>query len=84
LAVARGHLAGRPSALTIPMKTNTANARLARHLRAHRDGLVTFLGQLGPDATNWRADLAVRFGVILRKVRAKPGHGAGARSHTVT
>ena len=32
------------------------------------DDLFTFLRQPGLDATNWRAELAIRFGVILRKV----------------
>ena len=36
---------------------------------AHFDDLFTFLRQPGLDATNWRAELAIRFGVILRKVR---------------
>src|SRR5205807_7123889 len=39
-----------------------------RHLWAHRNDLFTFLRQPGLDATNWRAELAIRFGVILRKV----------------
>jgi transposase len=47
---------------------NAANERLAQHLWTHRDDLFTFLHQPGLDATNWRAELAIRFGVILRKV----------------
>jgi hypothetical protein len=35
---------------------------------AHRDDLFMFLRQPGLDATNWRAELAIRFGVLLRKV----------------
>jgi hypothetical protein len=68
LAVARGRLENRLSDLIFPPKTNVANERLAQHLWAHRDDLFTFLRQPGPDATNWRAELATRFGVILRKV----------------
>jgi hypothetical protein len=37
---------------------------LARHLWAHRDDLFTFLRQRGLDATNWRAELTIRLGVI--------------------
>src|SRR5262249_11491917 len=68
LAVARGRLENQLSDLIFPAKTNAANERLAQHLWNHRDALLTFLHQLGLDATNWRAKLAIRFGVILRKV----------------
>jgi hypothetical protein len=79
LAVARGHLENQLSALIFPIKTNAANERLAQHLWAHRDDLFTFLRQPGLDATNWRAELAIRFGVILRKVgaAAAPGPARG-------
>src|SRR5262249_55255208 len=68
LAVARGRLENQLSDLIFPPKTNAANERLAQHLWGHRDDLFTFLRQPGLDATNWRAELAIRFGVILRKV----------------
>jgi transposase len=68
LAVARGRLENQLSDLVFPPKTNAANERLAQHLWTHRDDLFTFLRQPGLDATNWRAELAIRFGVILRKV----------------
>jgi transposase len=60
-----------------------ANERLAQHLWAHRDDLFTFLGQPGLDATNWRAELAIRFGVILRKVWDGSRTWAGARAQAV-
>jgi hypothetical protein len=60
-----------------PPKTNAANERLAQHLWAHRDDLFTFLREPGLDATtNWRAERAIRFGVILRKVRVAVGPGS--------
>jgi transposase len=68
LAVAGGRLENPRSGLIFPPKTNAANERLAQHLWAHRPGLFTFLRQPGLDATNWRAELAIRYGVILRKV----------------
>jgi hypothetical protein len=68
LAVDRGRLENQLSDLIFPPKTNAANERLAQHLWSHRDQLFTFLRQPGLDATNWRAELAIRFGVILRKV----------------
>src|SRR5207249_7888284 len=63
LAVGRGRLENRLSELVFPPKTNAANERLAQHLWAHRDDLFTFLRQPGLDATNWRAEPAIRFGV---------------------
>jgi hypothetical protein len=56
---------------------------LAQHLWAHRDDLFTFLRQPRLDATNWRAELAIRFGVILRKVRGGSRTWVGARAQSV-
>jgi hypothetical protein len=60
-----------------------ANERLAQRLWAHRDDLFTFLRQPGLDATNWRAKLAIRFGVILRKIWGGSRTWAGARAQSV-
>src|SRR5919199_395359 len=68
LAVASGRLDNQLSGLIFPPKANAANERLAQHLWNHRDDLFTFLREPGLDATNWRAESAIRFGVILRKV----------------
>lgn len=68
LAVARGRLDNELAEAIFPLKSNAANERLAQHLWNHRDQLLTFLRVPGLDATNWRAELAIRFGVILRKV----------------
>jgi len=83
LAVARGRLESQLSDLIFPPKANAANERLARHLWAHRDELFTFLREPGLDATNWRAELAIRFGVILRKVWGGSRTRAGARAQSV-
>jgi transposase len=83
LAVARGRLENELTALVWPVKTNAANERLAQHLWSHRDKLFTFLRQPGLDATNWRAELAIRFGVILRKVWGGSRTWAGARAQSV-
>jgi transposase len=80
VAVARGCLENQLSGLIFPPKTNAANERFAQHLWAHRDDLFTFLRQLGLDATNWRAELAIRFGVILRKVWGGSRTWSGARA----
>ena len=50
---------------------------------AHRGDLFTFLRQPGLDAANWRAELAIRFGVILRKVWGGNRTWAGARAQSV-
>jgi transposase len=83
LAVARGRLENQLADLIYPPKTNAANERLAQHLWAHRGDLFTFLRQPGLDATNWRAELAIRFGVILRKVWGGNRTWVGARAQSV-
>jgi transposase len=83
LAVARGRLENELADVVFPPKTNVANERLAKHLWAHRDELFTFLRQPGLDATNWRAELAIRFGVILRKVWGGSRTWVGARAQAV-
>jgi transposase len=45
--------------------------------------LFTFLRQPGLDATNWRAELAIRFGVLLGKVWGGNRTWAGARAQSV-
>jgi transposase len=79
----RGRLENQFSDLIFPPKTNAANERLARHLWAHRGDLFTFLRQPGLDATNWRAELAIRFGVILRKVWGGSRTWVGAQAQSV-
>lgn len=83
LAVARGRLAHELDDAVFPPKTNAANERLAQHLWNHRDQLLTFLRVPGLDATNWRAELAIRFGVILRKVWGGNRTWVGARAQAV-
>lgn len=79
LAVARSRLQNDWDAAVFPPKTDKVNERLAKHLRKHSDEFFTFLYLPGLDATNWRAEHAMRFGVILRKVwggnrTARGGH----------
>ena len=83
LAVACGRLENELFGLIFPPKVNAANERLAQHLWNHRDELFTFLRQPGLDATNWRAELAIRFGVILRKVWGGSRTWAGAWAQAV-
>jgi len=44
------------------------NRRLVAHLRNEREALLTFLATPGVDATNWRAETALRPAVVNRKV----------------
>ncbi len=44
------------------------NRKLVAHLLRERDALFTFLARPGIDATNWRAEQAVRPAVVNRKV----------------
>jgi transposase len=44
------------------------NRRLLDHLGRERDALFTFLAQPGVQATNWRAEHAIRPAVVTRKV----------------
>jgi transposase len=83
LAVARGRLENQLTGLIYPPKMNAANETLAQHLWNHRDELFTFLRQPGLDATNWRAELAIRFGVILRKVWGGSRTWVGAKAQSV-
>jgi transposase len=83
LAAARGRLASGLADAAFPPKSNAANERLAQHLWGHLEQLLTFLRVPGLDATNWRAELAVRFGVILRKVWGGSRTWAGARAQSV-
>jgi transposase len=59
---------------------NDYRTALVAHARAE---LFTFLRQRGLDATNWRAELAIRFGVILRKVWGGSRTWVGAQAHPV-
>jgi transposase len=81
--VATGRLRNELAELVIPTKTNAANERLAWHVWEHIDELFMFLRLPGLDATNWRAELAIRFGVILRKVWGGSRTEEGARAQGV-
>ena len=47
--------------------TSPPNRRLLDHLGRERDALFTFLAQPGVQATNWRAEQAIRPAVVCRK-----------------
>jgi transposase len=83
LAVCRGRLHNQLLEAIYPSKTNDANDCFAQHLWDHHNDLLTFLKFPGLDATNWRAELAIRFGVILRKVWGGNRTWVGARAQAV-
>lgn len=79
---ARG-LQGRIVTLTEPVKINAANERLAAHLFRQQQHLFTFLRREGIDATNWRAEQALRPAVVNRKVWGGNRTEAGAEAQSI-
>ena len=83
LAVARGRLNKRLDRLLHWTRANPDNERLAAHLAKHYDQLFTFLNHPGIDATNWRAEHAIRPAVVNRKVWGGNRTVRGARAQSV-
>lgn len=81
LAVAIGRLEGRLERLLAWRLSNSANVRFAKHLRAHRNELFTFLENPGIEGTSWPADQAIRPAVVNRKVFGGNREPAGSRAH---
>jgi len=67
-AIARGRLINRLSTVLEQSTRVAAVRRFAHHLNREWDALFTFLFALTVDATNWRAEHAIRWAVITRKV----------------
>jgi len=82
-AIARGRLQMALFDAIDPWQRDPYNERFAWHLWKHFGELFTFLEIPGLDATNWRAELAMRFGVILRKVWGGNRTWRGARAQSV-
>lgn len=59
------------------------NRRLLDHLGREREALFTFLAQLGVQATNWRAEQAIRPAVVSRKQWGGNATWAGATTWQV-
>src|SRR5512138_213634 len=76
-------LDARMHALLLPVKTHPPNERFAAHLWKSRRHLFTFLRHRGVDATNWRAEQAIRPAVVNRKVWGGNRTWAGARAQSV-
>jgi transposase len=83
LAVARGRLVSRLDQLLRWTRSNPDNERLAAHLDNHRDDLFTFLVLPWIDATNFRAEQAIRPAVVNRKVWGGNRTQAGAEAQSI-
>lgn len=85
LAIVRGRLHRRMDDLLRRPRANPPNERLAGHLIRHRDQLFTFMepAHVGLDATNYRAEQAIRPLVVNRKVWGGSRTDAGAQAQSV-
>ena len=69
LAVARGHYVNRLDQLVAARPSRLADARrFATHLRTEFEAVFSFLFDPTLDATNWRAEHALRPAVVTRKM----------------
>lgn len=66
-----------------PVKINRPNETFAKHLQANLRHLFTFLRVPDVDATNWRAEQALRPAVVNRKVWGGNRTWAGAEAQSV-
>ncbi len=65
----------------LTMRTSNADSRrLQARLRRHHDEMLTFLGNPDVEATNNRAERAIRPAVITRKISGGHRSQAGARA----
>ena len=83
LAVARGQLEARLDRVLERRTRSPANRRLANHLTREREAVFTFLYCPGLEATNWRAEQAIRPMVVTRKVWGGNRTAAGARTQSI-
>ena len=83
LAVARGQLEARLDRVLQRRTRSPANRRLANHLVREREAVFTFLYCPGLEATNWRAEQAIRPMVVTRKVWGGNRTPAGARTQSI-
>ena len=83
VAVARGHLISRVLTALDHVGTLPAMHRFAAHLRVELPALFGFLGDPAVDATNWRAEQALRPAVVNRKVCGGNRSARGAQTQQV-
>jgi transposase len=83
LAVARGHLETRLSAILDQRSTVPAVRRFAAHLNREWYALFSFLHDPTIPATNWRAEQAIRPAVVTRKVCGGNRTSRGAQTQQI-
>src|SRR5258708_7755591 len=83
VAVARGRLEARLDRSLQRSYRSPRNRRLANHLVRERDALFTFLNCPGLEATNWRAEQAIRPMVVTRKLWGGNRTTNGARTQGI-
>lgn len=83
LRIATGRLEAQLDRLLERSYRDPANRRLAKHLRHEQPYLFTFLHCPGLDATNHKAEQAVRWMVIARKVWGGNRTWAGAQTQQI-
>ena len=84
LAIARGRLLEQMlDLLTHTRSTIPAVQRFIAHLTVEASALFTFLGDPAIDATNWRAEHAIRPAVVMRKVCGGNRNARGAVTQQV-
>jgi transposase len=81
LACCLGRLKARLARLLAWPRAHVDNERLAGHLDRHRDQVFTFLAVGGLDATNHRAERALRPAVLARKISGGSRTARGALAH---
>lgn len=83
LAIAQGRLEARLDRTLNRNYRSVANRRLANHLRRERNAIFTFLSCPGLEATNYRAEQAIRPMVVTRKVWGGNRTVQGAHTQSV-
>lgn len=83
LWIMHGRLIAQLERIALPSKTNPENQRLAQHLLNHRAEWFLFLAFPEIDATNYRAEQALRYIVVNRKVWGGNRTPAGAHAQEV-
>ena len=81
--MARGRLEARLDQSLQRCYRSSQNRRLANHLLRERDALFTFLHCPGLEATNWRAEQAIRPMVVARKVWGGNRTARGAQTQSI-
>ena len=83
LAVARGHLLARLGRLIDTAPRLAAATRFAAHLAVEFPAVLAFLWDPSVDATNWRAEHAIRPAVVNRKICGGNRTPRGAQTQQV-